>query len=222
MLPHTLTVPKAMIETCGEPFAAHQLRLLARNGCRNVVFLVGYLGEAIEAFAGDGSRFGLNVAYVYDGDRSLGTAGAVVQALPLLGEAFLLTFGDAYLRADHADVERAFLAAETDGLMTIFRPGERGETPNVEYRDGLIVAYDKKARSKKMEYIDYGLSAFRARAFANVTPGSSADLSDINQALIARKQLAAYVVEDRPFEIGSPEGLAETERFLKGSRTSNE
>jgi MurNAc alpha-1-phosphate uridylyltransferase len=214
MLPHTLVVPKAMLDVAGEPFAAHQLRLLARQGYTDVVFLVGYLGSVIEEYAGDGSRFGLRVSYVYDGDRALGTAGAVVKALPLLGDAFLLTFGDAYLRVDHADVERAFLMAGTEGIMTIFRAQDGGEHPNVELRNGLVAAYEKKAPLPKMEYIDYGLSAFRARAFAQIPLGEPADLTEINQALIERDQLTAYVVEHRPFEIGSPHGLEETERFL--------
>ena len=214
MLPRTLSVPKAMLEVAGEPFAAHQLRLLAGQGYRRVVFLVGYLGEAIEAFAGDGSRFGLEISYVYDGPAALGTAGAVAKALPLLGDAFLLTFGDAYLRVDHADVERAFLKAGTDGVMTIFRAGAGGERPNVEYGDGMVRSYEKKAPSPKMEYVDYGLSVFRAHVFAHISTATPTDLTDVNQRLIAGDQLAAYVVEHRPFEIGSMNGLEETERFL--------
>jgi NDP-sugar pyrophosphorylase family protein len=214
MRPLTLVVPKAMLDVACEPFAAHQLRLLAGFGYRRVVFLVGYLGEAIEEFVGSGERYGLEVSYVYDGAQPLGTAGAVAKALPLLGDAFLLTFGDAYLRVDHAAVERAFTDAGTDGLMTIFRAESDGELPNVEYRDGFVAAYEKKAPLPKMEYIDYGLSVFRARAFAGIEPGVPADLTDINHDLIERGQLAAYVVHHRPFEIGSPRGLEETERFL--------
>ena len=214
MRPQTLVVPKAMLEVAGEPFAAHQLRLLAGFGYRRIVFLVGYLGNVIEEFVGNGQRFGVDVSYVYDGGRPLGTAGAVVKALPQLGEAFLLTFGDAYLRVDHADVERAFLAAGTEGLMTIFRSDMDGEAPNVEYGDGVVRAYEKKAPLPKMEYIDYGLSVFRSRAFARIEPDMPADLTEINQDLIGRGELAAYVVHHRPFEIGSPRGLEETERFM--------
>jgi NDP-sugar pyrophosphorylase family protein len=214
MRPQTLVVPKAMLEVAGEPFAAHQLRLLARFGYSQVVFLVGYLGNVIEEFVGDGSRFGLEVTYVYDGDRPLGTAGAVVKALPQLGDAFLLTFGDAYLRVDHAAVERVFETAGTEGLMTIFRSDERGEAPNVEYSGGFVRAYEKKAPLPKMEYIDYGLSVFRSHAFARIAPDTPADLTEINQDLIGRGQLTGYIVEHRPFEIGSPRGLEETERFL--------
>src|SRR5674476_268509 len=74
--PATERVPKALIEVAGEPFLAHQLRLLRRHGFERVVLSVGYLGEKIQAFAGDGRAFGLHVEYAFDGPQLLGTAGA--------------------------------------------------------------------------------------------------------------------------------------------------
>src|SRR6478672_1679184 len=82
--PVTETVPKALIEVAGAPFLAHQLRLLRGYGFERVVLLVGHLGEQIRAFAGDGRDFGLQVEYVFDGPRLLGTAGALKRALPVL------------------------------------------------------------------------------------------------------------------------------------------
>jgi NDP-sugar pyrophosphorylase family protein len=222
MRPQTLTVPKAMLEVAGEPFIGHQLRRVAVCGYSRVVILVAYLGEMIEAYVGDGSRFGVEVAYVYDGDEPLGTAGAVAKALPLLGDAFLLTFGDAYLRVDHADVERSFIERGTDGLMTIFRPAPGDERPNAAAAHGHVTAYEKKAALPGLEYVDYGLSVFRSHVFADLPAGAPADLTEVNQALIALGELAAYIVPDRPFEIGSPTGLEQTERFLSLHGYANE
>jgi len=222
MLPHTLTVPKAMLEVAGEPFVAHQLRRIAACGYRRVVMLVAYLGATIEDYVGDGAAFGVEVSYVYDGDVPLGTAGAVVRALPLLGDAFLLTFGDAYLRVDHADVERIFRERGTDGLMTIFRPAEGDERPNAAAAGGMVTSYEKKAALPGLEYVDYGLSVFRSHVFADVPAGVPADLTEVNQALIARHQMAAYFVPNRPFEIGSPAGLEQTERYLSLHGYANE
>jgi NDP-sugar pyrophosphorylase family protein len=83
--PLTEHVPKALLEVCGEPFIAHQLRLFAREGIRDVKLLVGYRWEQIEAFAGDGSRFGVKIDYIVDGPRLLGTGGAIRRALDRLG-----------------------------------------------------------------------------------------------------------------------------------------
>ena len=56
--PLTEDKPKALIEVAGEPFIAHQLRLLRQQGIREVVVCAGYLGEMIEAFVGDGRGHG--------------------------------------------------------------------------------------------------------------------------------------------------------------------
>jgi NDP-sugar pyrophosphorylase family protein len=88
--PHTLKVPKAMIEVAGEPFIVHQLRLMRREGLTRAVLCVGYLGEQIEAFVKDGSHFGVAVDYCYDGPKLLGTGGALRKALPYLGSEFLV------------------------------------------------------------------------------------------------------------------------------------
>src|ERR1041385_7195439 len=106
--PVTEKIPKSLVEINGEPFLAHQLRLLASRGIRRVTLCVGYLGEMVEAFAGDGGRFGLEVTYSPDGPQLRGTGGAVAQALPLLGEDFFVLYGDSYLPCDYAAVERAF------------------------------------------------------------------------------------------------------------------
>src|SRR5450432_2364637 len=74
--PITATVPKSMVPVAGEPFVAHQLRLLVRQGIREVVICVGYLGEQLQEFVGDGSAFGCHVEYSFDGDKLKGTGGA--------------------------------------------------------------------------------------------------------------------------------------------------
>lgn len=95
--PLTETIPKAMVDVNGEPFIAHQLRLLRANGIERVIICAGYLGEVVQAYVGDGARFGLQAAFSFDGSRLLGTGGAVKKALPLLGDAFFVLYGDSYL-----------------------------------------------------------------------------------------------------------------------------
>ena len=109
--PVTEKIPKSLVEINGEPFLAHQLRLLAANGIRRAILCVGYLAEMIEAYAGDGSRFGVKLTYSADGPELRGTAGAIVQALPLLGDAFFVLYGDSYLPCDYAAV-RARISRE--------------------------------------------------------------------------------------------------------------
>jgi N-acetyl-alpha-D-muramate 1-phosphate uridylyltransferase len=216
--PMTETIPKALIDVNGEPFLAHQLRLLKRAGATRVVLCVGYRGEMIRDFAGDGRRFGLEVAYSFDGARLLGTGGAIRRALPLLGEAFFVLYGDSYLPCDYRDVERGFLQAGKLALMTVFRNQGRWDDSNIEFSDGRVVRYDKRDRTPEMQHIDYGLGAFRSSVFEALPIDEVHDLAAIYQQLLRRDQLAGYEVQERFYEIGSWEGIGELKEYLETAK----
>src|SRR5579864_3033394 len=88
--PITTALPKALVEVQGEPFLVHQLRLLRAHQIERVVLCVGYRSEMIRDAIGDGQDLGLRVEYAFDGPSPLGTAGAIRNAFPLLGEAFFV------------------------------------------------------------------------------------------------------------------------------------
>jgi NDP-sugar pyrophosphorylase family protein len=214
LYPLTERVPKALIEINGEPFLAHQLRLLRARGIARVVLCIGQHGDRIREFAGDGARFGLRIDYSLDGPELLGTAGAVRHALPLLGGAFFVVYGDSYLPCSYVDAAEAFRAAGQPGLMTVYRNEGLWDASNVEFVDGRILAYDKKNRTTRMRHIDYGLGVFSRAAFEDAP---HADLAEIYGALLRRNRLAAYEMRERFYEIGSFAGIAELSRHLAGS-----
>jgi NDP-sugar pyrophosphorylase family protein len=220
--PVTEAVPKSLLEVNGEPFVAHQLRLLRANGVHRVVLCVGYLGGLIQQAIGDGSRFGLHLDYSFDGPILLGTAGAVKNALPVLGKSFLVMYGDSYLPCDYLEVARRFEAAHALGMMTVHRNEGKWDTSNVEFEAGKILAYSKTERTPRMHYIDYGLGVFRAEAFHGIQDGKSCDLAELYADLLARQQLAAFEMPERFYEIGSPEGLRETAEFLAAREVRQE
>jgi N-acetyl-alpha-D-muramate 1-phosphate uridylyltransferase len=212
--PMTETVPKSLLEVNGEPFVLHQLRLLRANGFSRVVICVGHLGEMVRRVIGDGSAVGLQVDYSFDGPALLGTAGAVRNALPMVGESFFVMYGDSYLPCDFGAIARNFESAGVLGMMTVYRNEGKWDTSNVEFGAGRILAYSKTNRSPRMSYIDYGLGVFRAEAFHNLSVGVPCDLTELYSDLLERKQLAAFEVRERFYEIGSPQGLRETAEFL--------
>lgn len=212
--PITETIPKVLVEVAGKPFAEHQLELLRRNGVTRVVFCVGHMGEKVREALGNGLRHGMRIEYSFDGPKLLGTGGALRNALPLLGEAFFVIYGDTYLECDYAAVERTFLESGKTGLMTVFRNKGKWDRSNVVYRDGRIVNYDKQNRTPDMEHIDYGLGALRSEMFASYPAGEPIDLAAVYRDLLARGELAAFEVTRRFYEIGSPEGLGEARNYL--------
>jgi NDP-sugar pyrophosphorylase family protein len=212
--PITETIPKALVEVHGRPFLDHQMRLLAANGVTRAILSVAYRGEMIEEYLGDGARYGVEVSYSYDGDKYLGTAGAIRKAMGFLGDAFFTLYGDSYLTVPFADVERTFLASGKQALMTVYRNEGLFDTSNVEFADGRIVTYDKKARTAAMRHIDYGLGVFRAGVFSGLAEGEVCDLATLFQDVLRRGELAAYEVRERFYEIGTVEGIRDTEAFL--------
>jgi NDP-sugar pyrophosphorylase family protein len=212
--PVTNLVPKSMVLVAGEPFIAHQLRLLRRERITDIIICTGYLGEQISAFVGDGSRFGCQVRYAADGDRQLGTGGALRQALPLFGEHFFVMYGDSYFDIAFLPVYETFMRAGYPALMTVFRNANRWDTSNAEFADGIIKRYDKVNRTPVMQYIDYGLGVLSAVALARWPMSTPFDLAELYGDLTERGQLAGYEVRERFYEIGSPAGLAETAAHL--------
>lgn len=215
--PITETIPKSLVTVHGEPFLQHQLRLLQSKGVCEVVLCIGHLGEMIQDFAKDGRDFGLHIRYSFDGAPLLGTAGAIRKALPVLGERFFALYGDSYLDCDYALVADTFAASRKRGLMTIYRNEGSFDTSNVEAENGVILRYDKKKRTPQMRYIDYGLGVFQASVFEELPPDEVCDLADVYQSLLKDGQLAAYEVGERFYEIGSPAGIGDLERYLASS-----
>lgn len=214
MRPLTEKIPKSMLEIAGEPFIAHQLRLFAHKGITSVVLCTGYLGEMVEAFVGDGARFGLSVRYSPDGPVLRHTGGALRQALPLLGEEFMVIYGDSWLNADFTAVVESFRTQGKLALMTVFRNEGSFDNSNVEFENGVIRNYDKKHRTTQMRHIDWGLGLIRREAFQGWKQ-EHFDLADLYHGLVSKGQLAGYEVYERFYEIGSFAGLEETSFLLQ-------
>jgi N-acetyl-alpha-D-muramate 1-phosphate uridylyltransferase len=209
--PLTEDLPKALIDVAGRPFLEYQLELLRTGGVSEIVLCVGYLGSVVERTIGDGSRFGLSIRYSYDGAEPLGTAGAVRKALPVLGERFLVTYGDTLLTVDHSAVARAHTSSGLPALMTVLENENSYGPSNAVVEGGLVVAYGKTPPPQNARWIDYGLLGFHRAAIEHST---DADLEPVLAKLADERQLAAYEVDERFYEIGDEAGLAETTEFV--------
>ena len=213
--PVTAKVPKLLVEVAGEPFFNHQLRLLKQNNLTRIVLCVGHLGEMIVEQYGDGAKWGVQIEYSFDGQKLLGTGGALIRALPKLGDAFYVLYGDSYLPCDYRAIGRAFLASGQLGLMTVFENREAYDASNVWFEDGRIKLYSKKDKVPQMRHIDYGLGLFRAAAFAGCPRDDVVDLATVQTGLCTRSELAGYEMKERFYEIGSSAGLNELDQLLR-------
>jgi N-acetyl-alpha-D-muramate 1-phosphate uridylyltransferase len=217
--PRTENTPKALIPIAGKPFLAHQLDLLRVQGICRVVLCVGHLGEKIANEIGDGTRYGIELAYSYDGPELLGTGGAVKRALPQLGRQFVILYGDSYLPVSLRPIVNTFINSSKCALMTVYRNEGEYDTSNVVMHDGEILAYDKRVRLPTMTHIDYGINLFRAAVFDGWPDNQPFDLADVLQQLAAERTLASFEVFERFYEIGSQQGLSDFESWVGQRQT---
>jgi N-acetyl-alpha-D-muramate 1-phosphate uridylyltransferase len=212
--------PKALLPVAGRPFIDHQLELLAAGGVTDVVICVGYGGAEMRAHVARRAPRGLAVRCVDEGDALRGTAGALRLALDegALAPVFGVLYGDSYLPIGLEPVWEAFRASPLPALMTVLRNDDRWDASNADVADGRVVLYDKARREpgvSERRWIDYGLSVLDAGIVAERIPaGATADLADLFHDLSLTGKLAAFEVDERFYEIGSPRGLEELERYL--------
>ena len=213
--PITETIPKSLLEVAGEPFIAHQLRELARQGIQNAVICVGNFGEQIEEYVEDGSGFDVRVQYSYETQNLLGTGGAIKKALPLLGDEFFVLYGDSWLDIDYCLAYESFKNSGKTALMTVYRNEGRWDTSNVEMDGNCIKIYSKTKRNPRMTHIDYGLGILKPNIFEQYPEGANFDLAEIYESLSDSGQLASFEAKNRFYEIGSHDGLKELNQLIK-------
>lgn len=215
LYPATKTIPKSLIEIGGRPFIDHQLSLIRNKGINQVILCIGYLGEMIEDFVKDGSRWGLKVRYSCDGDNLLGTGGAIKKAINMLPESFLILYGDSYLDIDFGPVVQHFYTMNMPVLMTIFRNENVADKSNIIMNGGKIIKYDKKYRDPAMQYIDYGLIIICKKIFDGYPANKPFDLSLVLSQSVDAGLVTPFEVEKRFYEIGSAQGIKETGDYIR-------
>jgi MurNAc alpha-1-phosphate uridylyltransferase len=210
--PITITIPKALIDVSGKPFICHQLDLLNNNGIDHVILCVGHLGNLIEEKLGNKYK-NIKINYSYDGDKLLGTGGAIKKAIKNINSEFGVLYGDSYLPINYKDVICHFKKYDKGGLMTVYKNNNNFDISNIIFKNGEILEYNKKVINDQMKYIDYGFSIFSKSSFE--IEDQIFDLSKIIIRLIEMKQLIGFEVNERFYEIGSFNGLKDLELKLQ-------
>lgn len=211
-------VPKALIDVDGIPFFDYQLRVLKRWGFHKFLFLVGFQAECIEQYYGTGIQHGVQIEYSYDGDRQLGTGGAIVNAMEKLEDHFMIIYGDSFMDINYHEVTYRYfqsLSKHCQGLMTLFYNQNQFDRSNVWYQDQRIILYDKINTVPEMQYIDYGVSVLPKQVFTEYQGRETFDLAEVLTHLSKQGKLAPLIVKKRFYEIGRPEALNEFREYAR-------
>jgi len=197
----TATVPKPLLDVGGVPLIEHHVRRLAASGVDGIVVNLSYRGEQLREQLGDGSRFGVAIAYSDEGEPPLETAGGIVQALPLLGpQPFVLVNSDVFTDFDF----RSLVARpHRPTLVLVPNPAHNPQGDFGVDEAGLVTA-----AGPRLTYA--GIALFEPRTFAHLAPGRR-PLKPWLDAAIARRALHGVVFEGQWLDVGTPARLAEAE-----------
>jgi MurNAc alpha-1-phosphate uridylyltransferase len=216
--PLTYRVPKPMTPVLGKPYLHYQLDYLRRQGIEKALMLVGYLGEQIEDYFGNGDFVGMELDYSKE-DTLLGTGGALKLAEGKIKDDFILIYGDSFLPLVYSDFESAFRRAGTGGMIAVYADqlSTTGVRKNVSLSPaGMVARYEKGSSSTGLDYVEAGVSAFLKDVVARIPSGRVVSLEEeIYPELVREGQLSGYITGSRFFDIGSERRVKEMEEWLK-------
>lgn len=201
-------LPKPMIPIGGRPYLERVLESFADGGIRDFVLLTGYRAEAIEEHFGDGARFGVTIAYSREAEP-LGTGGALRDARPLLGDRFILTYGDVLRRFDYD----RFVQQHIGNCLAVYPKLTVG---NADVAEGFVVRFNKRA--PELPYVDAGFSVMLASTIDLLPETGPCSFEEIVFANLAEHgMLEAEIVDHEFFDIGTPDELARTRAALENA-----
>jgi NDP-sugar pyrophosphorylase family protein len=198
-------LPKPMIPIAGRPYLERVIDSFARRGLRDIILLTGYRAEVIEEHFGNGETFAVNITYSRESEP-LGTGGAIREARALLGETFVMTYGD-LLR--YFDYDR-FAAAHNEPCVAVY---PRRTIGNADVEGDRIIRFDKRA--PELPYIDAGFSLMPSTVIDLLPPSGPCSFEEsVFPRLAAERRLACEIFDLNFFDIGTPEELARTTNRL--------
>lgn len=211
--PLTEKIPKSLVEINGYPFIRYQIELFIQKGATHIHFCLGYLGDQVENYVRENFANICRFTFSYDGDVLRGTGGAILHALDVLPDLFLITYGDSFLDIDYVKFYNYSKHRNKSCLMTVYKNDGLYDVSNIEFKDGAIINYSKTKVTPSMQHIDYGLLCMRKDVFSNCKMVTF-DLADLCSEMIKKRMLIGYEVFQRFFEVGSFQGINDFSEYL--------
>lgn len=202
--PLTDTTPKPLIEVGGRPLIVHHLERLAAAGFEDVVINLGWLGEQIAEYLGDGRSFGLKIRYSEEPPGALETAGGIIEALPMLGRSPFLVVSADVLSDYPFDELRNMELTMAAHLVLVDNPPHHPE--------GDFALHHGQVRAAGGERLTFsGIAVFDPALFAGLARGRRA-LRPVLEQAIAAERVSGERYTGRWADIGTPQRLAKAQQ----------
>ncbi|HVA96946.1 MAG TPA: HAD-IIIA family hydrolase [Candidatus Acidoferrales bacterium] len=213
--PLTNNTPKPLIPINGKPFVQYILENLKENNIREVVFLVGYLGDKIEEYFGDGSKFGLKISYSYS-PIEFDTGSRIREARKLFDDTFLLLFCDNYWPLDLKELLKFYNNVGTPASVTIYKNFYNYTINKIKVTDkNLVEIYDKTGKSAGLNGVDIGYFILKKNLLRNLPKENFSFEKVIMQKLITEKQLAGFMSSHKYYGLSNLERIQDIENYFK-------
>lgn len=213
MRPLTDHTPKPLLKAGGKALIVWQIERLKRAGFDRLVINHAHLGMQIERDLGDGSAYGVSIAYSDEG-VPLETAGGIVTALHLLGDApFVVTNGDVYTEFDYARLLPVLqdMAGNPDHLAHLVLVDNPAHHPQGDF----VLNAGKIAAEGEVKRTFSGIGCYRPALFAGLRSGEKAALAPLLRRAMAEGRVSGEHFTGRWQDIGTPERLAALDRELE-------
>lgn len=203
LAPYTMVFPKPLMPIGDMPILEIVIRQLKKHGFTKIVLAVGYLSGLIEAYFGDGSKWGVQITYSRE-DQPLGTAGPIA-LLDDLDENFLVMNGDLLTNIDYSDLMLHHIESGALSTVSIYTKDVPINLGILELdKDGKIVNYIEKPTLKYK--VSMGIYAFNKDIVHFIIRGKYLDLPELIKALIQKnKNVSGYMFEGYWMDIGRHE-----------------
>lgn len=214
--PITQTVPKPMVRINNKPFLYYQLELLKKNSLTDIVLCVGFLGEKIQEYFGNGNVMGLNIQYSFE-QQPLDTGGAIKNAKKIISGDFIVVYGDSYLPIDYRHILSRFKSATKTGLLVIYDNKHNTSVKNNIAIDnnGFVIEYNKFNGKENFQYVDAGVSVFK-KGILDLMPDKKISLErEVFPKLIEKRELISFKSKVPFYDIGTFERLENAKQILK-------
>lgn len=203
--PLTDHTPKPLLRVRGKPLIVYHIEALVRAGVRRLVINLGHLGGQIRACLGDGRRYAAEIQYSNEGEHALETAGGIIRALPLLGDApFMVVNADVYTDFDFKGLARA---PRADAHLILVDNPPHHPRGDFKLIDGRIAP----GAGKRLTYSGIGL--YHPRLFHNLAPGKR-PLAPLLRAAARRGRLSGEFFAGSWHDIGARDRLDALEEAL--------
>ena len=211
--PLTYDLPKPMVSVNGNPFLEYLIDLLKDNGIKEIVLLIGYLGEKIKDHFGDGSDFGVSIKYSQR-DSETETGKRIKEAAEMLDDTFLLMYSDNYWSLDIKKMMEFYVSKNKKYMMTVYSNFLNITKNNVFFnKDNLIVKYDRERKDKELNGVDIGFFILN-KDIVDLMPDSNFSFEREIIPKMIENDLSAFVTDIRYYSITTIKKLKSIEKFF--------